>query len=256
MIRKLLTFFETFKTLKNWEQYLLEPKMKIEKEYFIYETRENVRVKLRPQTFDRITIREILIKKIYTKKHKIKKNDIIVDVGAQIGVFSLYASKKAKKVIAIEPEPENYKLLLENIRLNNKKNIFPINSVVSKSEKEQRFQIINDTGGCSLYQIRTQKRCSKKKRIFVTSVTLDYLFDSFKLSKIDFLKLDCEGAEYEILESSISVLPKIKVLVIECHLLENKSADTLKTFLEKNGYLVCKEGVMLYAKRNDFKELE
>ncbi|MEM3406001.1 MAG: FkbM family methyltransferase [Candidatus Pacearchaeota archaeon] len=62
----------------------------------------------------------------------LKKGDIVIDAGAYIGLFTLYASKKVGKnglVIAYEPDPENYKNLLENIKLNKCKNVKLIKEV-------------------------------------------------------------------------------------------------------------------------------
>ncbi|MBU5574844.1 MAG: FkbM family methyltransferase [Candidatus Aenigmarchaeota archaeon] len=68
----------------------------------------------------------------YFLYNDIKKGDIVIDAGAYIGLFTLYASKKVGKnglVIAYEPDPENYKNLLENIKLNKCKNVKLIKEV-------------------------------------------------------------------------------------------------------------------------------
>src|SRR5579885_1432959 len=61
----------------------------------------------------------------------ITKGDIVLDAGANVGIFSILASRKAHKVIAIEPDPENYGYLLKNIEANHAENIIPVNIALS-----------------------------------------------------------------------------------------------------------------------------
>lgn len=65
---------------------------------------------------------------IWQYLESLKQDDVFVDVGAHIGLYSIYVARfKACKVIAIEPHPENYKLLVSNMRLNNLENIIALN---------------------------------------------------------------------------------------------------------------------------------
>jgi tRNA G37 N-methylase Trm5 len=60
----------------------------------------------------------------------ISSSDIVVDAGANIGIFTLLAAKKARTVIAIEPDPENFEYLKENVRLNKAGNVVLINKAL------------------------------------------------------------------------------------------------------------------------------
>ena len=61
-------------------------------------------------------IKEIWQKQLYTKKYQIREGDIIVDIGANIGVFSLWAAKQGAKVFAVEPNPEAFNYLKRILR--------------------------------------------------------------------------------------------------------------------------------------------
>ena len=76
----------------------------------IYQITKDIKLKARPNTSDTGVISEIYDLKEYTRDFKINPKDTIVDIGAHIGSFSVYAAKKARKVISYEPSPENFKL--------------------------------------------------------------------------------------------------------------------------------------------------
>lgn len=65
---------------------------------------------------------------------RIRPDDVVVDGGANIGVFSILASRKAKQVFAVEPHPRNYQALCRNIELNHAKNVTPVNSALGPME--------------------------------------------------------------------------------------------------------------------------
>jgi tRNA G37 N-methylase Trm5 len=61
----------------------------------------------------------------------IRSSDIVVDAGANIGIFTLLAARKAKLVIAVEPDPENFEYLKRNVRLNRAENVVLVNKALS-----------------------------------------------------------------------------------------------------------------------------
>jgi len=147
------------------------------------------------------TLKETLIDKQYEKFNKIEKDDLVIDIGAAIGDFSISASKRANKVIAYECDPERVMLMEKNIKLHQAKNI-----------------IVKDEKALSLNQILE------------------------KLKKVDFLKVDCEGCEYQIFKNAQkSALDKIEYIAMETHLFDEKmQANFLKLIksFEKNGFLI------------------
>ncbi len=169
----------------------------------------------------------------------INPKDIVIDIGAHIGSFTLLASKKANKgkVLSYEPSQESFKLLKENVKINNGNNIILHNEAVGKNSGEgYLFQHKNNAEN-SLY-----KKSNNKKKIHLT--TLAEIFRKYQLNKCDVLKLDCEGAEYDILFSSGNQLSKVKKIILEYHEptyfgIDNKySVNSLMEFLKKKGFKV------------------
>jgi hypothetical protein len=147
------------------------------------------------------TIKEVILDRCYENFCEIKKGDIVIDVGASIGDFSISASKKANKVYSVEMNKELIKTFKKNIEINHAKGI----------------NIIN-------------------KRL----TSLNYLFDEYKISHCNFLKIDCEGGEYEIFKNtSPSTLKKIKYIAFEIHLFDSEMKKNylwLKKLLLKNKF--------------------
>lgn len=128
-------------TIKNWPSFILNY-IGIKDSGCTYIFRNGLKIK----TKDGIssgTIAVIFIKKDYGN---ISDNSIIIDIGANIGVYSLFASQsKNTTIYAYEPMPENYNLLKENISLNKlKKNIFPFNLAIGAREEKRKLYM-----GCS-----------------------------------------------------------------------------------------------------------
>lgn len=159
----------------------------------------------------------IFFQGIYTPQYlPIEKNDVVVDIGANIGAFSVYAASKTQNTVyAIEPSLDNFQALNWNISSNRYKNIVPLNFAVSDQSGEELF----------LNSVASQHRRVKKFAqdttegyTAVPSITLQDLMDSYQIEQIDFLKLDCEGAEEAILTSTSSrYLSRVRKIAMEFH---------------------------------------
>ena len=129
---------------------------------------------------------------------QIKKDDIVVDGGANIGTFSIIASRVAERVIAIEPDPHNYAMLLENIELNNASNIVAINAALSNHTGSGYFEGNGENGHLSTRGIK------------VRLATIDEVSSC----RATIVKLDIEGAEPLALMSQGS-LDSIRAIAFE-----------------------------------------
>jgi FkbM family methyltransferase len=130
-------------------------------------------------------------------KRKIKPDMTVLDLGANIGFYTLYAAKlvgNKGKVYAFEPEPKNYQLLLRNIQINNFKNIIPIQKAVSNSNG--KTQLYLDKTNLCKHSFSENNISEKSGSIEVETTTLDTFFkDKLEFDRIDFIKIDVEGAE-------------------------------------------------------------
>jgi FkbM family methyltransferase len=120
-----------------------------------------------------------------------------VDVGAHIGRYTIRAGLKAGKqgrIIAIEPNKNNYQLLLKNINLNGLQNCIPLNIAAYCIDSE----LILFTGSDSAKNsIKTNSRRGSQK---VKAKTLDNVLIENRIQKVDLIKIDVEGAEYDVLK--------------------------------------------------------
>ena len=168
---------------------------------------------------------EIFTENAYKISHlTIKEMDVVVDIGANVGLFSLNVSQYTKnKIIALEPHPDNFSILKDNIECNGLENVICINlGIKKKNEGERYFYENSNHAGFVMENSLTQKnidKFNKHNEIFsLACTTFKDLCDTQNINKINLLKLDCEGAEGEIIQSlSQSDMNKIEKLVIEFH---------------------------------------
>lgn len=158
-----------------------------------------------------------LIEEYKKSGFQINQNDIVLDIGAHIGLFTLYASQFCTKglIYSFEPMKDNYELLLENIKSNNLEQVKIFNLAVSNSDDPIKLFINNDESGHSMFSQSSQN-------LMVDSISLKKIFDDNKIEHCNFLKLDCEGAEYEIIKNlPLSYFEKIDKIIIEYHMADS-----------------------------------
>ncbi|HET9806211.1 MAG TPA: FkbM family methyltransferase [Nitrososphaeraceae archaeon] len=189
-----------------------------------------------------------------------REGDIVIDVGAHIGPYTLKASRHVGlngKVIAIEADPENFKLLKLNIQLNKLTNVIALNyAVYSKEDKIKLYlpskekEEESSPSYTKYNTIMTERVDNEKKFVEVKANTLDYLLQSngIKHEQVNWIKIDVEGAEYEVLKGSKDILDKSNniSLLIEVH---NLSSNI-------NLYEPIKEFLNSYNFKIDFEKVE
>lgn len=127
------------------------------------------------------------------------ENGIVVDIGANVGGISFYFAKKYPDCViyAYEPHPVNYANLLKGIEKNGFTNIKPFNlAVFDEAEVEMEIYLDPENSGASSLFYPNENAAS------IETTTLDLIIKQNNLEHIDYLKLDCEGSEFEIMETS------------------------------------------------------
>jgi FkbM family methyltransferase len=194
---------------------------------------------------------EIFNKNIYGKFIHINKGDIVVDAGAHFGLFTVMASKivgDEGKVIAIEPEPENLKILKKNIKLNNLKNVITINKGIWSSKKDLKM----NKGQYNRSHTFVEDHPEKTSEGLVLQVdTLDDILKELNIKTVDFIKMDIEGSEVEALDGMGEVFKfKPNMVIAAYHQFRGKETyhDVVKKLKDNNFQLRTLKGhKMVYA---------
>lgn len=204
--------------------------------------RMGLKVRVRRQTCDEAFVQNVIVNSEYTiPGFQIHEHDTVIDVGANIGTFSLVAARAARRgrVFAFEPNPDNYGLLLGNIRRNRMRNIVPTPAAVGGVSGQAKLYCSSQGGFHSLLEDRIE---DAQRYEVVASVSLKEIFDAHEIERCDFLKLDCEGAEYEILYGlPDAYFSRIRRIAMEYHGAVDRTtrqaqADALVAHLAGRGF--------------------
>jgi len=183
----------------------------------------------------RLMVNEIYHKKVYDHFFTPEKGFITLDVGANIGVYTLMAAKKVGsegKVIAVEPESENYNLLMRNVRVNKCKNTVLIKMALSSFEGKSQLYLSAFSGKHSLI-------AKGNKQVEVPVTTTTKLLNKLDVTKVDLMKIDTEGAELEVLKGSWEFLRAKKIFRIAIAAYHNPAElDDIRNYLRTYGYEV------------------
>jgi len=150
----------------------------------------------------------------------------VVDVGAYVGDTAIYfALRGARRVIAIEPNPEAFREIIENIKLNNLEGtVIPVNAglasrpgeiCVENVDVERTIGTYHKPGGCGT---------------LVPAITLADVIEGYAIDHSAVLKMDCEGCEFDIILNDYEHIRTFKDLVFEYHL--RASSEPLSKLLE------------------------
>jgi len=228
-------FKDFFRLFKNWYARIFEFFELYPNSLVQYRMRNGLVYFVRQKTSDVSSIIEPLGSKGYLKFFNISPKDTVIDIGANIGGFSIYAADAATKgiVYAFEPVENNFIMLQKNIQANNIKNIKTFRKGVLGKEKKTRIFLAKRNSNHSIF-----KKEKNSGSILASFTSLPKIFSENRIGRCDFLKIDCEGAEYDILMTCPEdTLKKIAKIAVEVHEPKGvKNRFKLKSFLEKNGF--------------------
>jgi FkbM family methyltransferase len=188
---------------------------------------------MRPSTTDVQVIKEVIIRNQYSKKIKngaeiidfcVEPGDKWLDCGANIGTFSILASLRGAKVIAFEPEPTNYDLLVKNININKCKGVKTYQSALSVKNAIANLYL----GSTDYQKYRHSLRPIRGRKAIEVKVKDIRPY----LTKVNAVKMDIEGSEIEILET-IDNWHNIRKLVFEYDFNQDPSVDRFKKVIRK-----------------------
>jgi FkbM family methyltransferase len=174
-----------------------------------------------------------------------KDGDIVVDIGAHIGLYTIISSKRVGpngKVVAIEADPGNFEILNRNIQLNKLNNVIALNyAAYSREEQKLKLYLLSGKSGFTSYNtILSNFVKSDEKFVEVNANTLDYLLHQNGIDAVNWMKIDVEGAEFEVLKGATSTLSKSKdiALLIELHDINYDYRPKIEEFIKSYNFRI------------------
>ena len=182
---------------------------------------DTLTVHTRPNTTDQKVIQEVLTGNTYQNKRIgffINPTDKWLDLGANIGTFALLARSCGASVVCVEPEPDNLKLLNQNLSANFKGRWWVDACAVSTTDGKEPLYLCKTKYNKYRHSLSISKG---RESIQVKTKILASMLD-----KCDCVKMDIEGAEIALLEEYADKIPHVKKLVFEYTFVTRISAET------------------------------
>ncbi|MSR67569.1 FkbM family methyltransferase [Candidatus Peribacteria bacterium] len=240
---RLRTLLCLIRAVKNWPLYFLDRFGWVHGET-TYKLRNGLKLTSRSFALDRGPLNDVWFDQSYEPNaygipFDWNQCKTIVDIGANIGVFTLFAAWKApqSRIIAVEAEPSNAACAKKNVEQNNLENRVTVTPKAcgKKNGTLELFLSTRNSGGNSMFEY-----AKGSPKITVPMISLQELFQEQKIETCDYLKLDCEGAEYDILYAlPESTMSRIRFMAIEYHHFSSERThqpEALRAFLEQRGF--------------------
>jgi len=189
----------------------------------------------------------------------LKDDDTFFDIGANIGLYSLFAAKIKPKctIYAFEPAASNYLRLCNNIVLNGVTNVIPCNFPLSDLEAFDLFFVSSMEPGSALHSVghvsEFRPGASTASLIQGTiSVTLDALIEKYGVPKPALIKIDVDGIEERILNGAGSVLKseKLRTILVELSFKNGSAGTDVERRLAHFGYKLSRKGEWVFELNN------
>ena len=247
-----------FKNIKNWNEYLLDKISSKKSPAFVFRLRNDFSVSVPRQImpeFKENMFEQMYFKKLPAAVYRIDK-PIIIDIGANVGYFTIFCLSQLKnsKIIAFEPMKRNFAVLSQNLSTINSNPPLIVNKAV------------NDTTGSLILKFNNSMSITTSASLFdnsygmdeevVETTTLEDIFSGYQLPRIDVLKLDCEGAEYNIIyNTNKNVFAKVNCLALETHKgrSDRESTSALANNISALGFTVKTEKDFIWAYKHPAK---
>ena len=248
-----MRYFNLIKNISNWWLYLAKKIGIRSDDPMTFHTRNGVVVEVPRRLFQ--TFKEIFMTECYCCKERqlpTTDNPVVIDVGANAGYFTLYALSRLSKaqIFSYEPIPANFNQLKRNLDLNH-------------NQFTHYFQmaVAGQPGMLTLsYDPRDQFTTSATVNVQPDGATINVhctslaeIFKENHLDRCDLLKMDCEGAEFDILYNCPQeILTRIHSVAMEVHAgtKPEQNIESLEAYFRKNGFSTRHRPVgMLWAWR-------
>ena len=167
------------------------------------------------------------------KKLSLKRGDVFIDVGAHVGKYTVEAAREVGdegRVISVEPFPSNIAMLKENIGLNRLKNVEIVNMAAWNCSEQLRLFVGDSSAVGGIYNN------FNLNSILVKAEKMDRIVGDAKLGRVDWVKIDVEGAEYQVLQGIEETLERFKPRLLVEVWQRNKSK--VEKLLSEHNYVM------------------
>lgn len=218
MISCIMASFSIFSIFLKPFRYLLS-----KRKFKLLLSRNGLQLDVRGNLSELETLIEVFIKREYANYFPFYEEATVVDIGAHKAYFSIFAARNtasSSTIIAVEPDPDNQHWLQLNLKANNCQMVKIEAAALNAKDEPVALYSGNSVNHSIVGGEPSETRHSKRQ---VKGITIMSLMEKYNLQHIDFLKMDCEGAEYIMLDWPADVFQKIKVISLEFHDLKNKA---------------------------------
>ena len=234
----MLRYLNLIKSISNWQLHFLNKLGLYKNDPFLFKTRNGIKIEVPKRLYHEF--KEIFMENAYSVglRKNVGNKPIIIDIGANVGFFTMFAVSKYPgcTIYAFEPIHFNYEGLLKNKKMNNQEDIHIFNKAVCGYSGKITMNFEETESYTTSASIIKNITDNHMQSIEVPCLTLCDIFTQNQLTRCDLLKMDCEGAEYDILYNTPKeIFYKIDQMAIEVHAGENKNENlpALKDFLLK-----------------------
>ena len=195
---------------------------------------------LEPRCGDWFTFYECCVRRDYLRHPaNISRGDTVLDIGGNFGAFSIFASHLAGeegRVFCFEPSPLSFSRIKKNIRKNGLKNINVRNEAVGGADGTALLALHEKSALNSIFDNVDGRSGKSMRKVKVDVVSIANVINSID-GVIATVKIDCEGAEYEIMESfPENDFKRIRTFTIETHQIPGKSEKCIISKRKDNGF--------------------
>ena len=202
---------------------------------------DEVRIRCRLIGDDIANLTEVFLDQVYGYDFDGKT---VLDIGSCDGDSTIFfCMLGARRVIALEPSSKSFELTCENVKLNGLEDrVTVLNAALSCRTGKIRLRKIEKSPSLNAIEPTDYFRATSQTSHIafdsyedVSTMTLADLFDMFHLEELDFLKLDCEGCEYDVIRTAPeNLLRRVQHITMEFH----SGIQDLPTLLARSGFLV------------------
>ncbi|CAN5148991.1 hypothetical protein BH11BAC6_BH11BAC6_11960 [soil metagenome] len=201
----------------------------VDKNYFIHSLEDNLSIKLfKGSELSRYIFDGFENMEIQFLKNFLQPGDMFIDIGANIGLFSLYAAKhvgESGTVISFEPTPDIYKRFNENIELNHFNNVNPVNIGLSDSKTSLRLQVSeNGLDGWNTFAKSSDSMFTGSIEVPVDTLDNFIADNNIPLNKLRFIKIDVEGWEIPVIKGALQTINVHDDIILMVEFTESNAA--------------------------------